>query len=54
MNDNSVDLDDSEERNLLVCDIADQILEAAATTETESIGNITWYYCPTGLTICRF
>jgi hypothetical protein len=53
MNDSIVKLDDSEERNLLIYDIEDQMLEAAATTETETIGNITWYYCPTGLTICR-
>ena len=53
MNDSSVKLDVSEEQNLLIRDIEDQMLEAAATTETETIGNITWYYCPTGLTICR-
>ena len=53
MNDSIVKLDDSEEQNLLIHDIEDQMLEAAATSETETIGNITWYYCPTGLTICR-
>lgn len=53
MNDSSVKLDDSEEQNFLIRDIEDQMLEAAATSETETIGNITWYYCPTGLTICR-
>ena len=53
MDDRTVELDDSEEQNLLICDIADQMLEAAATTKTETRGNITWYHCPTGLTICR-
>ena len=53
MNDSSVKLDDSEEQNFLIRDIEDQMLEAAATSETETIANITWYYCPTGLTICR-
>jgi len=53
MNDSSVEMDESEEQNLLICDIADQLLEAAATTKLETRGNITWYYCPTGLTICR-
>jgi hypothetical protein len=52
MNDSIVKLDDSEEQNLLIHGIEDQMLEAAAATET-TIGNITWYYCPTGLTICR-
>jgi len=53
MNDSSIEVDETEEQNLLICDIADQLLEAAATTKTETRGNITWYYCPTGLTICR-
>ena len=52
MNDNS-DSDDSQEQNSLLCEIADETLEFAATTEKETIRNITWYYCPTGLTICR-
>ena len=54
MTNSSVEVDDSEEPNLLICDIADRALEAAATTDAETVGNITWYYCPTGLTICRF
>jgi hypothetical protein len=54
MNDSSVELDYSEEPNVLICDIADQTLEAAASTQRETMGKITWYYCPTGLTICRF
>ena len=53
MNDSSVEVDESEEQNFGVCDIADQMLEAAATTKPETRGNITRYYCPTGLTICR-
>jgi len=54
MNDSSPELDDSDEKqDLLVCDIEDQMLEAAATRGNETVGNITWYYCPTGLTICR-
>ena len=54
MNDSNVEVDDSEEPNLLICDIADLTLEAAAGTQREIVGKITWYYCPTGLTICRF
>jgi sulfite reductase beta subunit-like hemoprotein len=50
----SIELDYTEEQNLLICDIVDQTLEAAATTEKETLSNITWCYCPTGLTICRF
>ena len=45
---------DQTEEDLLICDIADQTLETAAATERDIVGNITWYYCPTGLTICRF
>ena len=54
MKDNSVEMDDIEGPNLLVCDIADQTLEAAASTQKETVCKITWYYCPTGLTICRY
>ncbi len=53
MTDNSVELHNNKEQNLLICDIADQALEAAAGTQRETVGKITWYYCPTGLTICR-
>lgn len=54
MKDTSVERDQTEEEDLLICDIADQTLEAAAATERDIVDNITWYYCPTGLTICRF
>lgn len=53
MNNSSIEYDRSEEE-LLVCDLSDEVLETAADTERENPGNITWYYCPSGLTICRF
>jgi len=45
--------DPTEEKNLLICDVSDEALEKAADIQKENGGNITWYYCPTGLTICR-
>lgn len=46
--------DQTEEENLLACDVTDEALETAAGIEREIAANITWYYCPTGLIICRF
>jgi len=46
--------DQTEEENMLICDVSDEALETAADIEKENAGNVTWYYCPTGLTICRF
>ena len=53
MNYTNIKLDQTEEKNLLICDVSDEALEQAADTQKENTGNITWYYCPTGLTICR-
>jgi hypothetical protein len=53
MNDANLKPEQAEEENLLTCDIADETLEAAADTGREIADNITWYYCPTGLIICR-
>ncbi len=44
----------NKEENMLICAVSDEALEAAADTARENAGNITWYYCPSGLTICRF
>ncbi len=52
MNYTDQDKDQTEEE--LVCDLSDEALEAAAGDERQTGGNITWLYCPTGLTICRF
>ena len=49
----NVESEQDREENLLICEIADEVLEKAADAEREIAGNITWYYCPTGLTICR-
>ncbi|HEX3341308.1 MAG TPA: hypothetical protein VHT68_19270 [Pseudolabrys sp.] len=46
--------DQTEEKNILMCDISDEALETATDAKREIAGKITWYYCPTGLTICRF
>ena len=54
MNYTDIKPDQTEEKNILVCDISDEALETAADTARENAGKITWYYCPTGLTICRF
>jgi hypothetical protein len=43
----------TEEENILISFISDEALEKAAVAERETAGKITWYYCPTGLTICR-
>lgn len=49
-----IESDQTEAENLLACAISDEALEKAAGVEREVAANITWYYCPTGLTICRF
>lgn len=54
MNYSSIENDQTEVENLLACDVTDEELETAGAIERESGANITWYYCPTGLTICRF
>ncbi len=43
----------TDEEYILVCDVSDDALEAAADNERQTGQNITWLYCPTGLTICR-
>jgi|KBSMisStandDraft_5_1062788.scaffolds.fasta_scaffold3299083_1 hypothetical protein len=53
MNYTDIKPDQTEEENILMCTISDEALETAADTEGETAGKITWYYCPTGLTICR-
>jgi len=53
MNYDTMERKQAEEENLLVCDVADEALESAANTGIETGGNITWLYCPTGLTICK-
>jgi hypothetical protein len=45
--------DQTEDENILTCNISDEALETAADTDGESAVKIMWYYCPTGLTICR-
>jgi hypothetical protein len=42
-----------DEDSLFVCDISDEALETAGS-ERGGAENITWYHCPTGLTLCRF
>ncbi len=54
MNYTNIKQDQAEEENMLICDVSDEALETAADIEKENAGNITWYYCPTGLTVCRF
>ena len=54
MNYSKTKRDQTEEENMLICDVSDEVLETAADTARENAGNITWYYCPSGLTICRF
>jgi hypothetical protein len=53
MNYTAIKPDQTEEENILMCDISDEALETTSNTERENAGKITWYYCPTGLTICR-
>jgi hypothetical protein len=53
MNYTDINPDQTKQKNILVCDISDEALETAADTARENAGKITWYYCPTGLTICR-
>ena len=43
---------DLEGPNILNCDLSDENLESAADVQ-EKPTNVTWYYCPTGLVICR-
>jgi len=45
--------DQTEEENMLMCNISDEALETTADSERENMGKITWHYCPTGLIICR-
>jgi hypothetical protein len=49
---NDANMEQQEEQNLLVCDISDEEMEASANPGRGG-ENITWYHCPTGLTICR-
>jgi hypothetical protein len=53
MNYDNIEQAQTEEENLLICNIADEALEKAGDTRREIAGNITWLYCPSGLTICR-
>ena len=53
MNYTDIKREETEERDLLICEVSDEAMEKAADTQNETAGNITWYYCPTGLTICR-
>jgi hypothetical protein len=53
MNYTDIKPNQTEEENILICDVSDEALETAADTERENAGKITWYYCPTGLIICR-
>jgi hypothetical protein len=46
MNYTDIKPDQTEEENILMCDISDEALETAADTERENAGKITWYYCP--------
>ena len=54
MNSDNVELNQTEEAkaNLLFSDIADEALEVGHTRR-EITENITWAFCPSGLTICR-
>jgi len=53
MNSDKVELNQTEEENLLFEDIADEALEIGHTRSGIPV-NITWAFCPSGLTICRF
>ena len=46
--------DRTDDEDIFICEISDEALEKAADTEGDNAAKITWYYCPTGLTICRF
>jgi len=52
MNSDNVELNQTEEANLLFSDIADEALEVGHTRR-EIPENIAWAFCPSGLTICR-
>jgi hypothetical protein len=54
MNDTNIQQDQAEEESMLTCDVSDEALEKAAATARDNGENITWYYCPTGQTYCRF
>jgi hypothetical protein len=41
-----------EEPNIFDCELSDEALETAADVERKP-ADLTWYYCPTGLIICR-
>jgi hypothetical protein len=45
--------DQTEDQNIFTHDISDEVLEAAADTTGEKVGNITWAHC-SALTLCRF
>jgi hypothetical protein len=49
----NTELNQTEEENLLPQNITDEALETIGHTRKEVTGNITWAYCPSGLTICR-
>lgn len=54
MNYHEIESDQTEVENLFAWEVSDETLETAAGIEREIAANVTWYYCPTGLTICRF
>jgi hypothetical protein len=54
MNHSNVNKRYQSEEDLFMCDISDEALEAAGNVEKAGAENITWYHCPTGLTLCRF
>ena len=54
MNDTNIEWDQTQEECMLAVDIDDEALENAAVSAIDGGDNITWYYCPTGLSYCRF
>jgi len=53
MNCSNTNKRDQSEEDLFTCDISDEALETAGNVERKGAENITWYHCPTGLTLCR-
>jgi len=53
MNNRNVERSQTEEEKLFFDAIADEAIERAGNTQREIAENITWAFCPSGLTICR-
>jgi hypothetical protein len=45
--------DQTDDEDIFTHDVSDEALANAGDDERDNAVKITWYYCPTGLTICR-